>query len=223
MKNNFDSSFQSPAESILQVETQALKLISSALPLEETLVALVRTVEAQSSDMLCSVLLLDADGLHLRHGAAPSLPSDFRLVIDRLAAGEEVGSSDMAAFRRERACVADIATDPLWANYRELALQHGLHTCWSKPILDADGRGLGTFAIYYRQPRTPQASDLWFVEIATHAAAIAIGRHENGERMRRWQNTVLEQENRLLALKAEVNGLLVALGRSARYAGIPSR
>jgi GAF domain-containing protein len=52
----------------------------------------------------------------------------------------------------------DIATDPHWADYKELALSHGLHACWSTPIKSADGKVIGTFGFYYRQPRQPSAS-----------------------------------------------------------------
>ncbi len=227
MKNRFDIHTDSltpfAAETRLQQENQVLKIVGSELPLDEKLVALVRAVEAQSREMLCAILLLDADRRHLRHGAAPSLPADFRDMIDALALGEHADSSHTAAFRREKVWIADIATDPLWASYRELALRHGLHTCWSRPIFDAGRRVLGTIVLYFRQARVPQTSDLWLVEMTAHAAAIAISLQENAEKIRRREARVREQENRLQALKSEVNGLMAALGRPDRYPGIRSK
>ena len=165
-------------EALLSGQRQVLEMIASGVPLPETLTALLRVIEAQSPEMLCSVLLLDPDGTHLRHGAAPSLPEAFTRAIDGLGIGANSGSCGTAAFRREPVIVEDIATDPLWAEYRGLALAHGLRACWSTPIFDALRKVLGTFAIYYRQPGRPTSRHLRLIDIATQTAAIAIGREQ---------------------------------------------
>lgn len=206
------------AEARLQHESRVLQLISAEQAFEDTLGALIRSVEAQSSEMWCSILLLDADRRRLRYGAAPSLPAEFRRRIEEMLADETLDPRRAAAFQRDQVCVADIATDPLWARDRAIALRHGLHTCWSKPIVDGERRLLGVFAVYYGRSRAPQAGDLWLVEIAAHGAAIVILRHEDAKRMRRWADVALQQENRLQSLKGEVNGLLATLGRPDRYA-----
>ena len=113
---------------------------------------LARFVEEHGDDVLASILLLDRDGVHLRHGAAPSLPASYCEAIDGTAIGPSVGSCGTAAYRRERVCVSDIATDPLWSDFRELALGAGPRACWSTPIFATDGSLLGTFALYYREP-----------------------------------------------------------------------
>src|SRR5258708_17583305 len=124
--------------------------------------------------MLASVLLLDADGVHLRHGAAPSLPQAYIQAIDGLPIGPNEGSCGSAASRREPVFVSDIASDPLWAPYAELALSHGLRACWSSPIFSSHAEVLGTFAMYYRRPRRPAPRDLRAVDIVTRTVAIAI-------------------------------------------------
>ncbi|MFN0079629.1 MAG: PAS domain S-box protein [Prosthecobacter sp.] len=164
------------AEAITASQTQVLELIAKDVPLAETLAAMLEHIEAMVPTMLCSVLLLDGDGQHLRHGAAPSLPDAYNRAIDGLRIGPCVGSCGTAAFRREQVTVEDIATDPLWADYRELALAHGLRACWSTPIFDAQQCVLGTFAIYYRQPGRPTVLDLRCVDLATGLAAVAISR-----------------------------------------------
>ena len=110
-------------------------------PLEQSLDSLLRVVEAQSSGMLGSILLLDADGTHVHHLAAPSLPLEFCRAIDGEAIGEGAGSCGTAMYRREPVIVEDIASDPLWSDYREIALRHGLRAAWSTPIFDADEQG----------------------------------------------------------------------------------
>src|SRR5262249_26063573 len=142
--------------------------------LSETLERIVRMIEAQGKDLVCSILLLDCDKGVLRHGAAPSLPAEFTRAIDGSAIGPTEGSCGAAAFHQERVIVEDIATHPYWTSYKHLALPYGLRACWSSPIFSPDHTVLGTFAIYYREPRRPTVAEMQWVERATHLAAIAI-------------------------------------------------
>lgn len=169
-----DITEQKRIEAQLLGQNQILATIATNLPLSELLTALLRHIESQSSEMLCSILLVDPDGRHLRHGSAPSLPENYTRAIDGLEIGPSVGSCGTAAFRREAVIVEDIESDPLWADYRATARAYGLRACWSTPILDAHNRVLGTFAIYYRQPCRPTESHRQLVEIATRSAAIII-------------------------------------------------
>jgi len=164
-------------EELANTQVQVMEMIVAGAPMSATLDALLRMIEAQSPEMLCSLLLLDPDGVHVRHGAAPSLPEEYVRAVDGSAIGDRAGSCGTAAFRREAVFVADIATDPLWADYKHLALPHGLRACWAAPIFDAQRNVLGTFAIYYRRPATPNARHLHLIEMATHTAAVCIAKH----------------------------------------------
>jgi PAS domain S-box-containing protein len=151
-----------------------LSMIRTQAPLPEVLEVLCTNIEKQHPDLLCSVLLLDADGTTLRHGAAPSLPGEYSKAVDGVQIGPCAGSCGTAAYRKQPVIVSDISTDPLWANFCHIALHHGLRACWSTPIAGQNGGVLGTFAIYYREPRTPDAEHLQVVTHATHLAGIAI-------------------------------------------------
>ena len=155
-----------------------LEQIAADTPLATTLDALVRYVEGELPGAIASLLLLDPDGVHLRCGAAPGLPADYNAAIDGLAIGPNVGSCGTAAFERVPVMVADIDTDPRWAAFRELALGHGLRACWSTPILSRRSLGaqpvLGTFAVYHREPRAPDARAREVLARAEHVACIAI-------------------------------------------------
>ena len=140
---------------------------ASATMLRDSLETLVRLIERVSPGMRGSVLLLDDDGITLHHGAAPNLPVEYWRAIDGSHIGPADGSCGTAAYRRERVIVRDIATDPLWDRYRALAQPYGLAACWSTPILDADRRVLGTFAMYYDEPRDPTPMDIALTETAT--------------------------------------------------------
>ena len=175
------------AEALLAGEKPLLEMMARGDALGLILDALCRFVEAQSSDALCSILLLDSDGRHLRHGAAPGLPRSYTEAIDGLAIGPDVGSCGTAAYRAEPVVVSDIATDPLWADFRELALGHSLRACWSTPMLSSEGRVVGTFAMYYREPRRPRAQEHDIIERITPLAAVAVERARAGEALQQAQ------------------------------------
>jgi transcriptional regulator with GAF, ATPase, and Fis domain len=144
----FELSERNKAEALLNGQRQVLELVATGSPLSESLTTLVRFIEAHSPCMFGSILLLDKDGVHLRHGAAPSLPAEYTAAIDGVAIGPSVGSCGTAAYCKDAVYVEDIATDPRWADYKAVALPHGLHACWSTPIFDAQRQVLGTFAMY---------------------------------------------------------------------------
>ena len=142
-------------ETFIAGQNLILEKIASGADLAEVLASLVRLIEAQSGGMLCSILLLHEDGVHLRHGAAPSLPESYIKAIDGLSIGPNAGSCGTALYFGRPVVVTDILTDALWDDYRYLALKHGLRACWSSPILLHTGQVSGTFAMYYRVPRGP--------------------------------------------------------------------
>jgi GAF domain-containing protein len=144
-------------------------------PLSEALASIIATIEALStSDVIGSVLLLDADGSHLRHGAAPGLPAEYVDAIDGSEIGPAAGSCGTAAYRREAVIVDDIERDPLWADYRHLAAAANLRACWSTPIFSTGGELLGTFAMYYRERRAPTADDLSLISLFVRTVAATI-------------------------------------------------
>jgi len=178
------------AERLREGESRILERIARDAPLEEILDNLVRVVEAQFAGLLCSVLLLDEDGQHARHGAAPNLPESYSQAIDGLCIGPTAGSCGTAMYRKEPVVVTDILEDPLWEPYRAVAEPYGLRACWSTPILAHSGRILGSFAMYYREPRSPSPGETRALEMATHLAGIAIERklaREERERLRQAQ------------------------------------
>lgn len=165
--------------------TRVLESIARGEPLVRTLDLVARIMEAQTPGVLCSVLLLDEEGRHVRHAAAPSLPDRFTRAIDGEAIGPAAGSCGTAAFRREAVVVEDIASDPLWDGYREVALAEGLRACWSTPILSQDGAVLGTLALYRRIPGPPSRHQQAVMAAATQTAAIAIEHDRTVEALRR--------------------------------------
>lgn len=172
-----------------QFRSRILELMAADIPLHEVLKATVLGVEQLHPAMLCSILLLDAAGLHLGHGVAPSLPDFYNAAIEGIQIGQGVGSCGTAAFTRERVIVADIATHPYWADYKALAQRAGLGACWSEPIMSSAGQLLGTFAIYHRQAHMPSKQDIVVIEQSARLAGIAIEKKQTQDALRTSEDT----------------------------------
>ena len=175
------------AEVLLAGEKHLLEMIARGDSRELILEGACLLVEELASGSLCSILMLDPSTNCLRHGVAPSLPRAYTEAIDGAVIGPSVGSCGTAAYRAESVVVSDIAADPLWADFRDLASAHGLRACWSTPILSSAGKVLGTFATYYREPRGPSSQEQNVVERITHLAGIAIEREQGEEALRQAQ------------------------------------
>jgi formate hydrogenlyase transcriptional activator len=167
------------AESVLNI----LKLILAGSPLSEVLAIIARLVESQGDGTLCTIWLPDEDGKQLVCAAAPSLPG-FISHAGSMVIGPKGGSCGTAVYRREPVYVTDILNDPIWDVYRDRLLPFGIRSVWSRPLFMSDGKLLGTFAIHYRDVRSPGPADLRLIENASHIAGIAIERQLNEETLR---------------------------------------
>jgi diguanylate cyclase (GGDEF)-like protein/PAS domain S-box-containing protein len=176
----------------LAMHNQILYHISRDTPLLSLLEMLAKQVESVQPGVLSSILLLDKDGLHLRHAAAPSLPDFYTRAIDGLAIGEGVGACGTAAFRGERVIVEDVQQHPFWVPFRDLAQQAEVQSCWSQPIVGTEGRVLGTFALYHRQPARPSDADIVMIERHAKLAALAIERKRSGEQLKTLSRAVAQ-------------------------------
>lgn len=166
-------------ESVLNI----LQLILAGSPLSEVLTIIAQLVEARGDGTLCTIWLPDEDGTQLVCAAAPSLP-DFSASVGPMAIGPKGGSCGTAVYRREPVYVTDILIDPIWDDYRQRVLHYGIRSVWSRPLFTKEGKTLGTFAILYREVRSPGKSDLQLIENASHIAGIAIERHMNEQKLR---------------------------------------
>src|SRR5882724_3888648 len=191
-----DISQRKRREALLAGDNRLLGMVAKGDSLADILDSLCLLVEEQSSDVLASILLMDPNGKQLRHGGAPNLPKAYTKAIDGAFIGPSVGSCGTAAFRAEQVIVSDIATDPLWADFRDLALTHSLRACWSTPVFSSEGKVIGTFAMYYREPRSPSPREQDTIKHITHLAGIAIQR-KLAETARRESEAYLAEAQRL--------------------------
>jgi PAS domain S-box-containing protein len=163
---------------------QVLEMIATGAPLNQVLTLLVHLIEDQYEGTVCSVLLLDTDGDHVRVGAAPSLPDEYARRVDGQLAGRHIGSCGTAIQVGRPVIVTDIASDPQWDVLRDVAVARGLHACWSIPIPSTHKKVLGSFAMYCRTPRGPGREELRLLETAADLAGAAIDHHRSQEALR---------------------------------------
>ena len=185
--SSLDIEDRKQAEVLLSAEKRLLEMTASDVTLERILNDLCLFIEEQRSGTLASVLLLNPDGVYLCLAAGPNIPNEWKQQMERMPIGPCAGSCGTAAFTRSPVIVSDIATDPLWEvpEHRASALKHGLRASWSSPVLSSNGKVLGTFCMYYREPRSPEAQDLELIKSATHLVGVAIERDRAKQALQR--------------------------------------
>lgn len=202
-----DSSLFS-AESTLNL----LKLILAGSPLKEVLTIIARLVESQGTGTLCTIWLPNEGGTELYCVAAPSLPG-FSAHVGPMRVGPKGGSCGTAVYRGEPVYASDILIDPIWDVYRDLMLPYGIRAVWSRPLFAREGKVLGTFAILYREVRSPSSNDRQLIENAGHIAGIAIERHMNEEKLRHERDRLrlLLEITNSMASRLDLRPLIAAL------------
>src|SRR3984957_4060600 len=196
--SSLDVEDRKQAEVLLSAEKRLLEMTATDVPLERILNVLCLFIEEQRSGTLASVLLLNPDSVYLSFAAGPRIPNEWKQRMERLPIGPCAGSCGTAAFTRSPVIVSDIPRDPLWEvpEHRASALKHGLQASWSSPVLSSKGKVLGTFCMYYREPRSPEAQDLELIKSATHLVGVAIER-DRAKQALRWSEAYLTEAQRL--------------------------
>ena len=203
---NTDIEDRKRAEGLLAGENLVLEMTAKGNSLESILEALCRVVEQTASGCCCSIILIDPSGSKIQQAVAPSLPSSYNDRFPGRPVDREGGPCTAAARRKTQVVVSDVASDSLWDTYgwRTAALTHGLKACWSTTILASNGLVLGTFAIYWREPRSPTEQDQKIIEQVTHLAAVAIEHKRN-------QTALQESEERFRLIVDTIPGFVCTL------------
>jgi formate hydrogenlyase transcriptional activator len=164
-----------PAEAVLD----ALKMMLIGASLNEVLTSVTRLIEAHREGMMCSIFLLDEDGLHLRYGVAANVTEAYRAATDGVCIGPNVGSCGAAAYLRQPVFIADMLSHANWECFKDVIPESGLRAAWSTPIMSQDGKVLGTFCMYYREVRHPTPEDIQLIDYAGRIAGLAIERERS--------------------------------------------
>jgi formate hydrogenlyase transcriptional activator len=214
---NTDIEERKRAESLLAAEKRTLEMIAGGARLADILENLCDTIDAQIPNLISTVMLMDTDGMRLWPGAGPRLPKGWIETITPVTIGPCVRSCGTAAFRKERVIASDIAADPLWVHYRDLALSNGLRAAWSQPLLSKNQQVLGTFGMYYAEPRTPTETDLRLIEGAGHIAVIAIEGERARAALEKASEEIEKSEAELRTIIDAIPQLIVALGADGYF------
>jgi formate hydrogenlyase transcriptional activator len=209
---NTDVEERKRAEALLEAEKRTLEMLSGGAPLTDILENLCNTIDAQAGNSVSAVMLTDADGVWLWPAAGPRLAKGWIEAITPLKIGPAIGSCGSAAFLKQRVIVSDIATDPLWAEYRDVALSYGLRAAWSQPLLSRNHQVLGTFGMYYSEPRIPSERDLRLIEGAGHIAVIAIEGERAQAALAKAYDEIAKSEAELRTTLDAIPQLIIATG-----------
>src|SRR6267143_2193930 len=213
---NTDIEERKRAESLLAAEKRTLEMIASGALLADILQNLCDTIDAQVPDLISTIMLMDSDGQRL-WPVAGRAPKGWFEAISPLPIGPCIGSCGTAASLKQRVIVSDIATDPLWVDYRDVALSYGLRAAWSQPLLSKNQQVLGTFGMYYAEPRTPDETDLRLIEGAGHIAVIAIEGERSQAALTRAFEEITKSEAELRAIIDAIPQLIVAIGADGTF------
>jgi diguanylate cyclase (GGDEF)-like protein/PAS domain S-box-containing protein len=178
----FDVTDRHQSEMLERDRSRVVEMVATNQPLTEILHELVALVERQRPEMVASVLLLRGERLY--QGAAPHLPEAVSASIaEGIPLGPAMGSCGTAAYRGQMVISPDIELDPLWKDHGALLLSSGLRASWSVPIFSASREVLGTFALYYKEPRRPASEEMVLLQVASGLAAVAIEQRGLNDRL----------------------------------------
>ncbi len=192
---------------MLNGQKQAFEQLVNGESLLAVLNTIATTAENQSQNKIFASILLLEEDRYLKHGAAPGLPKAYIDAIDGVEIGYGVGSCGTAAFSGKEVIVEDIAHDPLWKNFKDLALAHGLHACWSTPILSSKGKVLATFALYYPQVQKPSAEDRQFIDMLSRTTGIVIEWYQDIAKRKEAEEALTLSENQFRTFAESIQSL----------------
>jgi len=215
-------------------ERRVFERLAANVDLSITLEAITDLIERAAPDSVSAIRLLDEEGLRLNVCAGPRMPPEYVAAMAGLEIAARNGSCSAAVYLQRQVIVADIARDALWEHRREPALAAGLRACWSTLIHAADGRILGTLALYFRAPRSPLRRDFELMARMTQLAGIAIERRmaesalrASEMRYRRLFDNVLEgvysstREGRFLSVNPAL-ARMVGLASASELLSLPT-
>ncbi|WP_170287571.1 EAL domain-containing protein [Aquibacillus halophilus] len=170
-------------ETLLSGQNNILEMVTQGSSLQEVLDTIIYLVEKVSNGGRCSIHIVNEDGTSLIRNSSPNLPLGYSNFIKRIPVGPSAGSCGTATYRRRTIIVEDIATDPLWVDFKDEALNYGLRACWSSPVYDNFQKVLGVFAMYYDKPNTPSKEDMNILKKATYLVSLVIQHYQAEEKI----------------------------------------
>jgi signal transduction histidine kinase/ActR/RegA family two-component response regulator len=162
--------------SLIAGQNRILEMLATEIELKEILDAITIMTQNRYKDIKCSILILDRETQKMHYVSMPNIPKGYIDALNEFMIGPQVGSCGTAAYYNKTVIVDDIANDPLWKGYAQVALDHGIKACWSVPVQDSKGEVLGTFALFPKDTRKPKEDEMEFIHSIGYLAGITIER-----------------------------------------------
>ena len=205
---------------LLSHQQDILSKIALGLPFEDVLDEICLSIEEliDENSAKCSILSLNKG--KLLHCAAPNIDDEYCQAINGVHIGPNVGSCGTAAYLGERVIVEDIAKSPLWADFKEIALQFGLQSCWSTPIISTKSNILGTFAIYHDKPKKPSSFELELIDYFVHFTSIALEKNHEYIKANQLINDLEKSNEKFEAFTKVMPDLTLIISEEGEYMDI---
>ena len=214
---NTDIEDRKRAESLLAAEKRTLEMIAGGAPLIDIIKNLCDTIDDQSPKIISTVMLLQPDGTRLWPVPGRRVPQGWIEAISPAPIAPNLGSCASAVLLKQRVIAVDIAGDAADLPYGDIALANGLRAAWSQPLLSKSQEVLGTFAMFYAEPRSPSESDLQLIEGAGHVAVIAIEGERARAALEKASEEIKKSEAELRTIIDAIPQLIVVLGADGKF------
>jgi len=205
---------------LLSQQQSILSKIALGAPLDEVLENICLSIEEliEDSSAKCSILTLK--GEQLFHSAAPNIAKGYCEAINGVHIGPSVGSCGTAVYEKKRVIASDIATSPLWENYKALALSFDLRSCWSTPIISTQSDILGTFAIYHDSAKSPTPQDLELIDFFVDFTSIALEKHTESLKSKVLLAELQQSNEKFKAFAKVLPDLTLILSEEGEYTNV---
>ncbi|MCK0472891.1 GGDEF domain-containing protein [Halalkalibacter sp. APA_J-10(15)] len=133
----------------------------------------VITILEQKSDCKYSIMIYDQRNKSLSFAAGQSIPSLFVQMVDGIKIGRTIGTCGPAILDKKTVICENIEQCSNWENFKAIALECNIKSCWSTPILLPSGEVIGTFVAYHSTITKPTTFDYRLMESV--ASVIGMG------------------------------------------------
>ena len=198
------------------LQKQVLEDVAHERPLSQLLHSLCLDVERMVPSLAVAVLQVNEQGA-LHPLAAPSLPREALERMGGMHIGPDMGACGAAAFLAHPVGDADLRQGPPHLQrLHSILVDYGILACWASPIFNRDRQVVGVLALYFREPRTPNALHQRMAQTCIHLCTVAMERERSRERIHQlaYYDALTQLPNRSMFHRSATDALHAAQGRA---------
>ncbi len=195
---------------LIKVQSRILEEIANGVALPVILDSICREIELMVPGAISTVMKLNNDGCSLSLVAGPSALGEIRKAFEHLPIGVGNGSCGSAAFSGKGEFVENTYSDERWENIRDIAIQFGVKSCWSMPVIGINGKPIGTVAISQLEQGRPDEFQTQILESMSSLAGMAMQNDERRAKM-------LEYAQQFRSIVNTLPDLVFILDKTGKY------